>query len=627
MTPSNPAASLRLGRALSEDQAVWLTRLEWRLPAAIAVLLLLVSGTLAALTFAESRRSAVVSARQRLQHLTRLLTGTLEGNASTTRQQASQLAKDVNIRAVLDGSAEAEPLRKKLAGNLQPTSQTYGIEIWRTGGQAVLIAAADNAPEVDPEWNGFPAWAAPDAVTISPIVTAKEGGAYAIATPLHTDGQLSGYVVTRRRVGPSGRDSGRLVVDLIGPESRVLVGQPDTAWVDLFGQRTGPVGPVTPDGDGVYWSTDHGIRWLGATGAIDGTGWHIRVEFPDSVVFAQSKDLLLSTIGIALAVTGIGAIVGWVMSRRLIGPLRDLTQAVATVAEGDEPARVAVKRNDEIGELAVAFNTMAERVAEGRRHLESRVAERTNELAQALARVEDDAKQLSRSNRELEAFSYTISHDLRAPLRSIDGFSDALETDYGYRLDEKAKGYLTRVRRAAKRMGQLIDDLLELSRVSRVELTSSPVALDTIAARLVRDLRERDPQRAVDVLIQAGTPARGDARLLALVLQNLFENAWKFTATRANARIEFGVLNEAAPVTYFVRDNGVGFDMAHAGKLFGIFQRLHSMDEFPGTGVGLAIVQRIVERHGGRLWADARPGGGATFFFTLEANAWLHPPG
>jgi signal transduction histidine kinase len=406
----------------------------------------------------------------------------------------------------------------------------------------------------------------------------------------------------------------------MGHESRVLVGQPDTVWVDLFAERPGPVGAIAPDSKGIYWAFTDGVRWLGATETIGRTAWHIRVEFPESVVFAQAKDLLRNTILIGLLVTGIGAIGGWAIGRRLMSPLRALTQAAARVADGTEPARVPLKRADEIGELATAFNTMAERVAEGRQHLEARVAERTLELARALEQLEDDAKQLARSNRELEAFSYTISHDLRAPLRSIDGFSDALLTDYADRLDETGKGYLTRVRRAATRMGQLIDDLLELARVSRVELVASPVALDALAARLVRDLRERDPRRAVDILIQAGTPAHGDSRLLALVLQNLFENAWKFTSRQTNARIEFGVSSEGPPATYFVRDNGVGFDMAHSAKLFGIFQRLHSVDEFPGTGVGLAIVQRIVERHGGRIWVDARPDEGATFFFTLAAG-------
>jgi len=602
---------------------VRLTRLQWRLPAAIAVLLLLVSGTLAGLTYAESRRAAVASVTARLQHLVTLLTTNLETNAAATRQQGSSLGKDPSVLGVLTGTADAEALRAKLAAQLQAsTTNTYGIEIWRPTGQAVLVTAADAAPEVDPEWGGFPSWATPNAVTISPIVAARKGGAYAIVTPVRANDELVGYVVTRRRIGSAaaGRDTAKMVVDLMGPESRVLVGQPDTVWVDLLGQKSGPVGPVTPDSHGAYWTSDEGTRWLGVTDAIDGTPWHLRVEFPDRVVFAQSKDLLRNTIGIALLVTGLGAIGGWVMSRRLIGPLQELTRAAAKVAEGTAPARVPLERADEIGELATAFNTMAARVTEGRQQLEARVAERTEELARALDQKEHDAKQLARSNRELEAFSYTISHDLRAPLRSIDGFSDALLADYADRLDDTGKGYLLRVRRAATRMGQLIDDLLELARVSRVELAASPVALDTLAARLVRDLRERDPRRAVDVLIQAGTPAHGDGRLLALLLQNLFENAWKFTSRRANARIEFGMASEGPPVTYFVRDNGVGFDMAHSSKLFGIFQRLHSVDEFPGTGVGLAIVQRVVERHGGRIWVDARPDEGATFFFTLEAG-------
>ena len=595
-----------------------LNRLEWRLPAAIAVLLLFVSGTLTALTYVESRGAAALSARVRLKHLASLLTSSFESSANSTRQSGASSAKDPSVLAVLNGTADADALRTKLAASLRSNRDTYGIEIWRASRQAVLTTVAEGAPEVDPEWSGFPGWASPDEVRISPIVAAKKGGAYGIATPVRSDGQLLGYLVTRRRVGAARSDSARLVVDLIGPESRVLVGQPDTVWVDLFGQRPGPIGPMTPDREGVYWAADDGTRWLGASGAIEGTPWHLRVEFPEHVVFAQTKGQLRNTILIGLLVTGLGAIGGWVIGRRMMSPLRVLTQAAAQVTDGTVPAHVPLKRDDEIGELATAFNTMADRVAEGRQHLEARVAERTDELARALEQLEEDAKQLARSNRELEAFSYTISHDLRAPLRSIDGFSDALLADYADRLDETGKGYLTRVRRAATRMGQLIDDLLELARVSRVELVTSPVALDALATRLVRDLRERDPRRAVDVLIQAGIPAQGDARLLALVLQNLLENAWKFTSRRANARVEFGVSSEGPPVTYFVRDNGVGFDMAHSAKLFGIFQRLHSVDEFPGTGVGLAIVQRIVERHGGRIWVEAQPDEGATFFFTLE---------
>ena len=597
-----------------------LGRLQWRLPAAFAVLLLLVSGALAGLTYVESRRAALASAVVRLTHIATQLTSNFENIISALRQPGSALSTDARFVSVLKGTAPAEELRAKLAASMKRGGQSYAYELWNTAREPVLTAVADGAPEVDPEWAGLPSGATPGAVMISPVVAAKPGGVYAVVSPVLSEGQQIGYVVIRQRVRPVRSDSARLVVDLMGPESRVLLGQPDTIWVDLFAEKPGPVGPIARDPEGVYWASENGVRWLGATKAIEGTPWHLRVEFPEHVVFAQSKDLLWNTIGIAFLVTALGTIGGWLMSRRLIGPLQELTHAATKVADGASPTRVPVQRADEIGELAIAFNTMAERVAEGRHHLEARVAERTDELARALEQKEEDAKQLARSNRELEAFSYTISHDLRAPLRSIDGFSDALLTDYADRLDETGKGYLTRVRRAATRMGQLIDDLLELARVSRVELVASPVALDTLAARLVRDLRERDPRRAVDVLIQAGTPAHGDSRLLALVLQNLFENAWKFTSRRANARIEFGMEGEGPPVTYFVRDNGVGFDMAHASKLFGIFQRLHSIDEFPGTGVGLAIVQRIIERHGGRIWATAKPDEGATFFFTLGAG-------
>ncbi len=300
-------------------------------------------------------------------------------------------------------------------------------------------------------------------------------------------------------------------------------------------------------------------------------------------------------------------------------PRRALTRAASEVADGNLTPKVPFSTQDEIGNLAAAFNIMASRVADGRRQLETRVQERTDELSRALAQVRAHALQLEGSNRELESFCYTISHDLRAPLRSIDGFSEALVSEHSHQLDEDGLAYLARVRRAAKRMDQLISDLLELAKVSRVELIVRPVALDQMAQRAVHDLREREPGRTVDVVIHPGLKTEGDPRLLTLAVQNLVENAWKFTGTRTDARIECGAALVNGTSTYFVRDNGVGFDMAHAGKLFGIFQRLHSMDQFPGTGVGLAIVQRVIERHGGRIWAEAVPDGGATFFFTVEA--------
>ena len=237
--------------------------------------------------------------------------------------------------------------------------------------------------------------------------------------------------------------------------------------------------------------------------------------------------------------------------------------------------------------------------------------------AELEARVRQRTAQLQRLNDELESFSYSVSHDLRAPLRAIHGFSDLLAQQAGAALDAQGRHYLERVQDAAARMGRLIDDLLELSRVTRAPVRPEPVDLSRLALQVADELRAGEPRRAVEIAIAPGLAARGDPALLRVALQNLIENAWKFTRRREGARIEVGEQRAAGEHAFFVRDNGAGFDMAYAGKLFGAFQRLHSEEHFPGTGIGLATVKRIVERHGGRAWAEGEPEHGAAFFFTL----------
>ncbi len=222
------------------------------------------------------------------------------------------------------------------------------------------------------------------------------------------------------------------------------------------------------------------------------------------------------------------------------------------------------------------------------------------------------------SNRELEAFSYSVAHDLRSPLRSVDGFSEILEEEYADRLDETGRDYLGRIRRAAQRMGTLIDDLLRLARITQGGLSLSMVNLSDIAAEISDELQHGASDRRAEFMIAPDILARGDARLLRVVLENLLNNAWKFTATQPAACIEFGSEPMGGQTVLYVRDNGVGFDMAYAGRLFGAFQRLHGADEFPGTGIGLATVQRIVNKHGGRIWAEAALGKGATIRFILS---------
>lgn len=232
-------------------------------------------------------------------------------------------------------------------------------------------------------------------------------------------------------------------------------------------------------------------------------------------------------------------------------------------------------------------------------------------------RVVERTAQLVAVNKELEAFSYSVSHDLRAPLRAIDGFSHALLEDYHDRLPEEAQYFLSRIRAGTQRMGQLIDDMLNLSRLTREEMRIETVDLSRIARSLVSELQEAEPTRQVEVAIADDLQAQGDIRLMRAALYNLFANAWKFTGKQPSARIEFGVMHTNGKPTFFVRDNGVGFDMAYADKLFGAFQRLHSQAEFEGTGVGLATVQRVIHRHGGKVWAESAVGEGTTFYFTI----------
>ncbi len=254
----------------------------------------------------------------------------------------------------------------------------------------------------------------------------------------------------------------------------------------------------------------------------------------------------------------------------------------------------------------------------------SMVARDISERKRADAELRRAREAAEAANRELEAFSYSVAHDLRAPLRRIDGFNVALLEECGAALDDTGRDYLRLAQDSAQEMRRLIDGLLELARVMRVGLRNQPVDLSELARATAQHLREIEPDRSVEFVIRDGFTEEGDRALLGAALQNLLGNAWKFTRQKRNARIEFGSDIEQGKNVYFVRDNGAGFDMRYATRLFGVFQRLHSQDQFEGTGIGLATVQRIVQRHGGRVWAEAKVGEGACFRFTLGDRREMH---
>ena len=345
-----------------------------------------------------------------------------------------------------------------------------------------------------------------------------------------------------------------------------------------------------------------------------------------------------STYQLVISVAFLGLVAGLLIAihRDLLRALAGLTAGFERFGAGQFEPPIAVAKNDELGELARHANRMAESLARAQAQLlkahdrlEAKVEERTRELSEANdairqmnneleRRVEQRTADLQLANRELESFSYSVAHDLRAPLRGVSGFAEVLLSDYEAQLDDEGKDCLQEILGNAQRMSELIDALLSLSRVTRMELHSSRVDLSQLARDVVKQLAAQQPKSTCELIIADGVRAEMDAQFARAILENLLGNAWKFTRNVPQPRIEFGVTERDGERTFFVRDNGAGFNPAYADKMFAPFQRLHTVAEFPGTGIGLATVQRIVHRHGGRIWAEGQVGAGATFYFTLR---------
>ncbi|MBW3566397.1 MAG: HAMP domain-containing protein [Proteobacteria bacterium] len=363
---------------------------------------------------------------------------------------------------------------------------------------------------------------------------------------------------------------------------------------------------------------------------------YVKTRYRRAELFRDQAILVISVTLVALVIS---MLLSYWMQMRLTGPVLEIAKLAQRIThENDYTLRAKRTTNDEIGVLTDSFNALVDEVEHRKNEmrashdmLQREVADRENaereiqRLNEQLeARVVERTRELENANSELEAFSYSVSHDLRGPLRAIDGFSQALLEDCSEQLDGTGTDYLRRVRAAAQRMGQLIDDLLKLSRITRAEFNVSRIDLTQMAAETLDNLKSRNPERNATTHVTSGLMDYGDAQLLRIALENLLGNAWKYTGRNEYTEIEFGMRNNNGKVSYFVQDNGAGFDMAYAGKLFGAFQRLHETTEFSGTGIGLATVQRIIHRHDGEIWAEAETNKGATFYFTLNARRSDH---
>jgi len=587
-----------------------LTRLPWnwsierKLPLLFSALLVVVVLVLLGAAYGEVRSAALTFASQRVLRSNKAWVSLLARSVTAQRTQGATLAADQGVRDfVASGGRRGRDWALAAARRVVPDgARNTAVEIWDSAGHRLLLRG-DSALTSDP----------------APLPTSDS----AVVGPwrLRHDTLMYYQVGTVVRHGPEGSVIGRVVqvarlnvsaaqreilTGIAGGDIDLMVGNADgDPWTDL--EKSIPAPPVAarshPDSTTAktYQSDEPKI---GAALQVPGTPWMFISELSRSRVFTPSQVYLRRMSLIAAAIVLVGALGAWWVSHRITSPLNRLTTAAAAIAAGDLGQRVDVPGTDELGRLGHSFNAMAGEVQRARSDLEGQVVERTRALRE--------------TNAELEAFSYSVSHDLRAPLRAIHGFARILLEDHGTSLDPEAKRVLGVIDENTRRMGQLIDDLLAFSRLGRKELETAPVDMADLVRTVAAEVRRSAGDRPLDIAIGPLPPARGDRDMLRQAVTNLLDNAAKFTRHRASGHIEVGHRADGAETVYYVKDNGAGFDPRYAGKLFGVFQRLHRAEEFEGTGVGLAIVQRIVLRHGGRVWAEGQPDAGATFFFTLR---------
>ncbi len=570
--------------------------LRWRLP---VLVVMLIAASLSVFLWISERALEQVLKRaggDRAQTAADQVANLMAQAVARGTEGARRVATDPAIAMALKDPSDAnlEAAKRALAPLSAPGQPP--TELWTVGESKLLEAASPRGPAT-PFAVDDARLPRPFAPGLSPFRMEHGAVIYSLTVevPRH-----AGFIIASRTF--NGLQTGDAIQRLVGGRASVLLGnQRGDVWTDLSKPAAGPA--VNPARRGsASFRTANGEARLGALTLVANSPWNAWIDFPESAVLTPARTLMKEMLLLALVLVAISAVVVAVVSARITTPLQRLTHASTSAAAGRFDERVPDDRDDEIGRLGVAFNTMIEHVATAQSALERRVADRTSELEEAV--------------RELEAFSYSVSHDLRAPLRHVGGFAALLAAGPQESLTAEQRRQVTVISEAAARMGRLIDDLLAFSRVSRTPLARRRVEL----ARLVDEARREVPDQGPAVTWNLhGLPAvHGDPALLRLVLVNLFSNAVKYSSKQAHPIVEVGATrNGAAETIVFVRDNGDGFDMQYVDKLFGVFQRLHSREEFDGTGIGLANVRRIIQRHGGRTWAEGAVKGGATFYFSL----------
>jgi signal transduction histidine kinase len=582
--------------------------IQHRLPLLICILLLVVIIAVSWTSYIGMKNSSIEAGRQRLLTLTEQLSSLFQQSARQVRANMRSTASHDAIHNALVHPEQNNDSALAQLKKLQTDTTVALIQLLNLKGEPVLsLSRKDAHININIDGALRATSAQPEFTTVGKIYPTGDSMFYPIIAAVTKNNDTPiGHIVQWRKVSATQRSLDQLS-KIIGTDAVLFIGNSDGKfWTNMIKPVEMPSFEKS-DIRNIVTYMRNGNRMIASVREITSTSWVVLVEFPRKALEDPANQFLLWMIGAGLVLLVISILLAWTMSRNITSPLKQLTSAASSIASGNLSTKVNVDRHDELGKLARAFNAMSVQIQNAHQDLENKVKDRT--------------AQLEAVNKELEAFSYSVSHDLRAPLRAVSGYAQILQEDYGKKLDPEANRIMTAITNNAHMMGQLIDDLIAFSRISRKEVSHQPIDMKLLAETCVQELQENNGKKKYEVQIDPMPECLGDQSMIKQVWLNLISNAVKYSSHETAPRIEIGYKDDERGHVYFIKDNGVGFDMQYAHKLFGVFQRLHSPEAFEGTGVGLALAKRIINKHSGDIWAESAPGKGATFFISLPKTS------
>jgi len=584
--------------------------IQLRLPLLICVLLCSVILTFSFASYYGVKKATLEMGKKRLRTLTDQL-GTMltESSKALNTLTLVVVRKDTVKKCVQSRGTELRTETLEILNKLRKDSTWCLVELLDSTKTPILRSGNEKVEaklSLDTIFSSLTG--GPDSCKTGKIYAIGDSMYYPVVATVTDKKQVIGYLVTWRSLSPTPNTPKELekLSELMGTGATLYIGNTDGSFC------TNLIKPVpSPPIDTQHirnifeYTNQRGKRVIAAVQPITTTQWWVLVEFSEQTILEAATSFLhwISIIGGALIAVGI--FIAWLMSRNITQPLNKLTEAASAIAGGNYSSLVEVGRSDELGKLARTFNIMAVQVRNAQQDMEKKVIERT--------------AQLETINKELESFSYSVSHDLRTPLRAVNSYAQMLSEDYSPKLDEEAKRLIDNIKYNATKMGMLIDDLLAFSRLGRKEIQKSNIDMNELTKEVLIDMNKSIAHSA-EIKMGKLHSVKADYSLLYQVMLNLISNAVKYSSKKEHPLVEIFSEEKNGEIIFSVKDNGVGFDMRFVHKLFGIFQRLHKSKDFEGTGVGLAIVHRIISKHGGKVWAEAEFEKGATFNFALPIN-------